>query len=81
MIADRKGEPESVITGLKTGGEAKGEGGKPNNSTKKTKKLTFGGKEGFAGNPLQAKQVMSYYKLIQSAHFPGGNKLLERKPK
>lgn len=34
MTADRSTEePESVITGQKSGGEAAGEGGKPNNST------------------------------------------------
>lgn len=36
MIADRSTEePESVITGHKTGGEAVAEGGKPNNSSHK----------------------------------------------
>lgn len=73
MVAE---EPESVITGQKTGGEAVCVcvwmcGGAQQQQTE-TKKPNFRGNECFVASPVQAKQLKLYHKL-KSAHSPGGH--------
>lgn len=70
MIAE---EPESVITGQKTGGEAVAGGGGGRQQQTETKKPTFRGIESFVPTSAQAKQLKLYHKLNNSAHSLGGH--------